>query len=100
MDRLRQSAQGRRTQRSADRRTADRARADPTEEEGGLVLAHGPYRRCRGGPSAGGAGQRAARGRGLGLRPLAPFSPGHGGEKWSAKRTESQLLGFPNDERP
>jgi hypothetical protein len=28
------------------------------------------------------------------------ISPLEGGEKWSAQRTESQLLGFPNDERP
>ncbi|RWD60781.1 MAG: hypothetical protein EOS37_33390, partial [Mesorhizobium sp.] len=28
-----------------------------------------------------------------------PISPLEGGEEWSAQRTESQLLGFPNDER-
>ncbi|WP_095202281.1 precorrin-3B synthase [Mesorhizobium carmichaelinearum] len=29
-----------------------------------------------------------------------PISPLVGGEEWSAQRTESQLLGFPSDERP
>ncbi|MBZ9995629.1 nitrate reductase [Mesorhizobium sp. BH1-1-4] len=29
-----------------------------------------------------------------------PISPLEGGEEWSAQRTGSQLLGFPNDERP
>ncbi|BAB49889.1 nitrate reductase large subunit [Mesorhizobium japonicum MAFF 303099] len=32
--------------------------------------------------------------------PKLPISPLEGGEEWSAQRTESQLLGFPNDERP
>ncbi|KAA3448465.1 hypothetical protein C7I87_21175, partial [Mesorhizobium sp. SARCC-RB16n] len=33
-------------------------------------------------------------------RKCQPISPLEGGEEWSAKRTESQLLGFPNNERP
>ena len=37
VDRLRQSAQGRRAQCRADRRTADRARPDPAEAQGGLI---------------------------------------------------------------
>ncbi|SJM30408.1 hypothetical protein BQ8482_140055 [Mesorhizobium delmotii] len=32
--------------------------------------------------------------------PKLPISPLVGVEEWSAQRTESQLLGFPNDERP
>ncbi|BAV46068.1 cobaltochelatase, CobN subunit [Mesorhizobium loti] len=32
--------------------------------------------------------------------PELPISPLEGGEEWSAQRTESQLLGFPSDERP
>ena len=48
--RVGQSAQGRGAERHPDRRTADRARADPAEKTSGLIPAHGPYRRL---PAAG-----------------------------------------------
>ena len=73
VDRLRQSAQGRGAQRHADRRAAGRARPDPAEEEGGLIFAHGPYRRLSAAALRGGArkvGRPAVAGSALGLASL------------------------------
>ena len=47
VDRLRQSAQGRRAERRADRRAADRARPDPAKAQGGLRRVFGPYTRIK-----------------------------------------------------